>query len=133
MSYFSDTLTAAIEHAGYDQRGLAKLTGCARSTISKLKTGLKPPNKEELEGLCSAFAAYPDHQLDLIVARCKDVVPAQFIPVLTNLTWTLGEEKSEYSPRPSKWEEAVEKIRRSAYDKEPLRNTIYFLSEIAES
>lgn len=133
MSYFSDALADAIESTGYNLQDLAAAADISsHGTISRLRSGELKCSDTNLSGLLRAFAGHPQQQLNLIVGRCKDMVPAEHRPLFDQLYSTSAEESPGiYRAQSGRWEKALEKIREKGLHNEDLRRTVLFLSEVA--
>ena len=74
MSYLSIALQRRLERRSMNQSDLAKASGISRSYISRLFSGeARDLSDANFVALLKAFAADPQAQAELIVARCMDV------------------------------------------------------------
>jgi transcriptional regulator with XRE-family HTH domain len=134
MSYFTTAFEDAIESSDYSQRLLAQATGISQSTISKIKSGTIECDALQLECIVAAFSTDPQIQLNLVVSRCKDLVPEDFQSIFSDITWSptsVSEDRGNYKVTDSRWDEIVETIRKKGLYNEDLKQSITFLAEVA--
>ena len=114
MSYFSDALSRALKESGLSQYDLAVTAGISQGVVSKLKTGTGSATDEAYSRIIIAFSeVHPQSQVNLVAARCKDVIPDNFHECLDALDWKLAPNGPSYRESADDWDKTVEQIRKT--------------------
>lgn len=133
MSYFAEALDDALETKRYTAQELAIAAGIkSHATISKLRKDQVSATAANLEGIVNAFEGDPQTQWNLVIARCKDLVPERFRESFDSLSWQLAEAPATYKAAESKWDRAIETIRTKGETNPDLKQTILFLAQVAQ-
>lgn len=132
MSYFATALKSALAESGTTQRSVADGSGISAGTVSKLANGAIDCSPDHLASLCNFFRPHPQLALNLVVARCKDIVPQDFREVFDDLSWRVAEDQSPYKGGDSAWEKTINTLREKGLYNDDLRQTCIFLAEVAQ-